>query len=72
MTAAWALNCHYNIAHVLPLPQTITTGGLVWPNVTWADLEILAQSEARCRPIHMAVKVQPSPPQRRFKCLLTC
>ena len=50
MTAAWALNCHYNIAHVLPTPQTITTG--VGVAKCWADLEILAQSEARCRPTH--------------------
>jgi len=26
MTAAWVLDCHYNIVHVLSSPQTITTG----------------------------------------------
>ena len=50
MTAAWVLDCHYNIAHVLLSPQTITTG--VGVAICWADLEILAQSEARCRPTH--------------------
>ena len=50
MTAAWVLDCHYNIAHVLSSPQTTTTG--VGVAKRWADLEILAQSEARCRPTH--------------------
>ena len=50
MTAAWVLDCHYNIVHVLSSPQTITTG--VGVAKCWADLEILAQSEARCRPTH--------------------
>ena len=48
MTAAWALDCHYNIVHVLSSPGTITIGVGVAKCV--ADLEILAQSEARCRP----------------------
>ena len=69
MTAAWVLDCHYNIVHVLSSPQTITTGVGVAKCV--ADLEILAQSEA-CQPIHMAVKVQPAPLKRYCKCLLTC
>ena len=43
MTAAWALNYHYNIVHVLSSPQTITAG--VGVAKCWADLEILAQSE---------------------------
>ena len=42
MTAAWVLDCHYNIVHVLSSPQTITTG--VGVAKCWADLEILAQS----------------------------
>ena len=50
MTAAWALDCHYNIVHVLSSPGTITIGVGVAKCV--ADLEILAQSEARCRPTH--------------------
>ena len=50
MTAAWVLDCHYNIVHWLSSPQTITTG--VGVAKCWADLEILAQSEARCRPTH--------------------
>ena len=51
MTAAWVLDCHCNIVHVLSSPQTITTGVGVAKCV--ADLEILAQeSEARCRPTH--------------------
>ena len=50
MTAALVLDCHYNIVHVLSLPQTTTTGDGVAK--CWADLEILAQSEARCRPTH--------------------
>ena len=50
MTAAWVLDCHYNIVHVLSSPQTITTG--VGVAKCWADLEILAQSEARCRHTH--------------------
>ena len=50
MTAAWALDCHCNIVHVLSLPGTITIGVGVAKCV--ADLEILAQSEARCRPTH--------------------
>ena len=51
MTAAWVLDCHYNIVHVLSSPQPITTGVGVAKCV--ADLEIyLAQSEARCRPTH--------------------
>ena len=50
MTAAWVLDCHYNIAHVLSLPQTITTR--VGVADCWADLEILAQSEATCLPTH--------------------
>jgi len=40
MTAAWVLDCHYNIAHVLSSPQTTTTGGGVAKR--WADLEISA------------------------------
>jgi len=48
MTAAWALDCHYNIVHVLSSPQTITTG--VGVAKCWADLGILAQSEMRCLP----------------------
>ena len=50
MTAAWVLDCHCNIVHVLSSPQTITTGVGVAKCV--ADLEILAQFEARCRPTH--------------------
>ena len=50
MTAAWVLDCHYNIVHVLSSPQTITTGVGVAKCV--ADLKILAQSEVRCRPTH--------------------
>ena len=50
MTAAWVLDCHYSIAHVLSLPQTTTTG--VGVAKCWADLEIFAQSQARCRPTH--------------------
>jgi hypothetical protein len=50
MTAAWVLDCHYNIVHVLSSPQTITTG--VGVAKCWVDLEILSQSEARCRPTH--------------------
>ena len=51
MTAAWVLDCHYNIVHVLSSPQTIATG--VGVAKCWADLEILAQySEARYRPTH--------------------
>ena len=50
MTAAWVLDCHYNIVHVLSTPQTTTTG--VGVAKCWADLEILAQSEARCQPTH--------------------
>ena len=50
MTAAWVLDCHYNIVHVLLLPQTTTTG--VGVAKCWADLEIFAQSQARCRPTH--------------------
>jgi len=50
MTAAWVLDCHYNIVHVLSSPQTITTG--VGVAKCWDYLEILAQSEARCRPTH--------------------
>ena len=50
MTAPWVFDCHYNIVHVLSLPQTITKG--VGVAKCWADLEILAQSEARCRPTH--------------------
>jgi len=50
MTAVWVLDCHYNFAHVLSSPQTTTTG--VGAAKHWADLEILAQSEARCRPTH--------------------
>ena len=36
-----ALDCHYNIVHVLSSPQTTTTG--VGVAKCWADLEILAQ-----------------------------
>ena len=50
MTAAWVLDCHCNIVHVLSSPQTITTG--VGVAKCWADLEFLAQSEARLRPTH--------------------
>ena len=50
MTVAWVLDCHYNIVHVLSSPQPITTGVGVAKCV--ADLEILAQSEARCQPTH--------------------
>ena len=50
MTAAWVVDCHYNIVHVLSSPQTIATG--VGVAKCWADLEILAQSEVRCRPTH--------------------
>ena len=51
MTAAWVLDCHYNIVHVLSSPQTITTG--VGVAKCWADLEILVPiSEARCQPTH--------------------
>ena len=50
MTAAWILDCHYNIVHVLLSLQTITTGFGVATCV--ADLEILAQSQVRCRPTH--------------------
>ena len=52
MTAAWVLDCHYNynIVHVLSSPKTITSGVGVAKCV--ADLEILAQSEARCQPTH--------------------
>ena len=50
MTAAWVLDCHYNIVHVLSSPQTITTGVGVAKCV--ADLEIFAQSEVSCRPTH--------------------
>ena len=51
MTAARVFDYHYNIVHVLSSPQTITTG--VGVAKCWAtDLEILAQSEARCRPTH--------------------
>ena len=52
MTAAWVLDCHYYIAHVLSSPQTITTVTGVGVAKCWADLEILAQSEARCRHTH--------------------
>ena len=48
MAAAWVLDCHYNIVHVLSSPQTTATG--VGVAKCWADLEIFAQSEARCRP----------------------
>ena len=48
MTAAWILGCHYNLVHVLSSPQTTTTG--VGVAKCWADLEIFAQSEVRCRP----------------------
>ena len=48
MTAAWVLDCHYNIVHVLSSPQTITRGVGVAKCV--ADLEIFAQSEVRCWP----------------------
>ena len=50
MTVAWVHGCHYNIVHVLSLPQTITAGVGVAKCV--ADLEILPQSEARCQPTH--------------------
>ena len=50
MTAAWVLDYHCNIVHVLSSPQTITTG--VGVAKCWADLENLHQSEARCRPTH--------------------
>jgi len=69
MTAAWVLDCHYNIVHVPSSPQTTTTG--VGVAKCWADLEIFAQSEADVG-LHMAVKVQPAPLQRCCKCLLTC
>ena len=52
MTAAWVLDCHYNIGHVLSSPQTITTVTGVGVAKCWTDLEILAQSEARCRHTH--------------------
>ena len=42
MTAAWVLDCHYNIVHVPSSPQTTTTGVSVAK--CWADLEIFAQS----------------------------
>ena len=66
MTAAWVLDCHCNIVHVLSSPQTITTGVGVAKCV--ADLEILAQeSEAIDVGLHMAVKVQPVPLERCCK-----
>jgi len=50
MTAEWVLDCHCNIVHWLSSSQTITTG--VGVAKCWADLEILPQSEVRCRPTH--------------------
>ena len=50
MTAAWVFDCYYRIVHVSSSPQTITAG--VGVANCWADLEILAQSEVRCRPTH--------------------
>jgi len=50
MTAAWVFDCYYRIVHVSSSPQTITAG--VGVANCWADLEIVAQSEARCRPTH--------------------
>jgi len=51
MTAAWVFYCHCRIVHVSSSPETITA----WVGVAncWrADLEILPQSEVRCRPTH--------------------
>ena len=59
MTAAWVLDCHYNIVHVPSSPQTTTTG--VGVAKCWADLEIFAPNLRRDVGLHMAVKVQPAP-----------